>query len=55
MPIGILLVVKAQVKEIKSGKVIAAATVLAKNEVCARGELAAVQMTEKMKPTSSTT
>jgi len=52
-PIGAALEVRAQVKQIKGRKVIVAATVLAKDEVCARGEVVAVQMPEQMKPNST--
>jgi acyl-coenzyme A thioesterase PaaI-like protein len=48
-PIGATLEVRAQVKEIKGRKVIVAATVLAKDEICAKGEVVAVQMPEQMK------
>ncbi len=53
-PIGVALEVRAQVKEIKGRKVIVAATVSAKDEVFARGEVIAVQMPEKMKPVNGT-
>jgi acyl-coenzyme A thioesterase PaaI-like protein len=53
-PIGVALEVRAQVKEIKGRKVIVAATVSAKNEVCARGEVVAVQMPERMMPAGGT-
>jgi acyl-coenzyme A thioesterase PaaI-like protein len=52
--IGVALEVRAKVKEIKGRKVIVAATVLAKDEICARGEVVAVQMPEKMKPVNGT-
>jgi len=53
-PIDVPLEVRAQVKQIKGRKVIVAATVSAKGEVCARGEVVAVQMPEQMKPSSAT-
>jgi len=53
-PIGVALEVRAKVKQIKDRKVIVAATVSAKGEVCARGEVVAVQMPERMKPSSGT-
>ena len=53
-PIGISLEVRAKVREIKGRKVVVDATVLANKEVCARGEVIAVQMPEQMKPTSGT-
>ena len=52
-PIGVSLEVRARIKEIKGRKVIVDATVSANNEVCARGQVIAVQMPEHMKPTSS--
>jgi acyl-coenzyme A thioesterase PaaI-like protein len=53
-PIGIALEVRAQVKQIKGRKVIVAATVSAKDEICAKGEVIAVQMPEQMKPIGTT-
>jgi acyl-coenzyme A thioesterase PaaI-like protein len=53
MPIGVALEVRAQVKQIKDRKVIVAATVSAKDEVCARGQVVAVQIPEQMKPIGS--
>jgi acyl-coenzyme A thioesterase PaaI-like protein len=53
-PIGVELEVRAQVKQIKGRKVIVAATVSAKDEVCATGEVVAVQMPEQMKPAVET-
>jgi acyl-coenzyme A thioesterase PaaI-like protein len=53
-PIGVALEVRAKVKQIEGRKVIVAATVSAKGEVCARGEVVAVQMPERMKPSSGT-
>jgi acyl-coenzyme A thioesterase PaaI-like protein len=47
-PIGIALSVRGRVKEIKGRKVIVAAELSARNEVCARGEVVAVQMPERM-------
>src|SRR5512144_2519779 len=43
-PIGVPLEVRATVKEIKGRKVVVAATLSANGEVCARGEVVAVQM-----------
>lgn len=53
-PIGITLEVRAKVEQIKGRKVIVTATVSAKDEICARGEVVAVQIPEQMKPTSIT-
>lgn len=47
-PLGVPLEVRATVKEIKGRKVVVASTVSAQGEVCARGEVVAVQMPEKM-------
>jgi len=52
-PIGVSLEVRARIKEIKGQKAVVAATVSAKKEVCARGQVVAVRMPEQMKPTSS--
>ena len=54
-PIGIELEIRARVTEIKGRKVVVAATVSAEQEVCASGKVVAVQMPEKMMPTSGTT
>lgn len=51
-PIGVSLEVRSRIKEIKGRKVVVDATVSAKKEVCARGQVVAVQMPEQMKPTS---
>lgn len=47
-PLGVPLEVRATVKEIKGRKVVVASTVSAQGEVCARGEVVAVQMPENM-------
>ncbi len=47
-PLGVPLEVRARVKEIKGRKVIVTATLNAKGEVCARGEVTAVQMPENL-------
>lgn len=49
-PLDVSLEVRGRVKEIKGRKVVVAATVSARGEVCARGEIVAVQMPEQMKP-----
>lgn len=51
-PLGVPLEVRGRVKEIKGRKVVVSATVLAEGEVCARGEVVAVQMPESMIPRS---
>ena len=51
-PLGVPLEVRGRVQEIKSRKVVVAATVSAEGEVCARGEVIAVQMPEHMMPVS---
>lgn len=50
-PMGVPLEVRGQVREIKGRKVVVAATVSARGEVCARGEVVAVQMPEHLRPT----
>lgn len=47
-PLGVPLQVRATVKEIKGRKVIVSATLFANGEVCARGEVVAVQMPESL-------
>ena len=54
-PIGVELEVRARVTEIKGRKVVVTATVSAEQEVCASGQVVAVQMPEKMMPTSGAT
>ncbi len=49
-PLGVELEVRGQVKEIKGRKVIVTATLSAGGQVCARGEVVAVQMPEGMLP-----
>ncbi len=49
-PLGVPLEIRGQVKEIKGRKVIVTATVSAGGNVCARGEVVAVQMPEQMRP-----
>lgn len=53
-PLGPPLEVRAGVREIKGRKVVVAATLLAAGEVCARGEVIAVQMPEHMMPAGGT-
>ena len=50
-PLAGPLTVRAQVKEIKSRKVVVTAQLYAGGELCARGEVVAVQVPEKMLPT----
>ena len=47
-PLGVPLEVRGYVKEIKGRKVTVSATVSAKGEVCARGEVVAIQMPEHL-------
>jgi len=47
-PLGVLLEVRGRVQEIKNRKVVVAATLLAEGEVCARGEVIAVQIPKQM-------
>jgi acyl-coenzyme A thioesterase PaaI-like protein len=47
-PIDAVLEVRARVKEIKGRKVVVESTLSARGEVCARGEVVAVQLPEEM-------
>ena len=47
-PLGVPLEIRASVKEIKSRKVVMTATLSAEGQVCARGEVVAVQMPEHL-------
>lgn len=49
-PMGVPLEIRGKVKEIKGRKVVVGATLSAGGEVCARGEVVAVQMPEHMMP-----
>jgi acyl-coenzyme A thioesterase PaaI-like protein len=49
-PLGIPLEVRASVKEIKGRKVVISSTLSAGGEVCARGEVVAVQLPEHLLP-----
>ena len=49
-PLGVPLEVRAMVTEIKRRKVLVAATLSAEGEVCARGEVVAVRIPERMMP-----
>ncbi len=53
-PIDTLLEVRAKVKEIKGRKIVVTATLRAGGKPCARGELVAVQVPEKLVGGSST-
>jgi acyl-coenzyme A thioesterase PaaI-like protein len=48
--LGVPLEIRGRVTEIKGRKVVVAVTLSAQKEVCARGEVVAVQMPEHMKP-----
>ncbi len=48
-PLGVPLEVRGRVKEIKGRKVVVEATVSAEGQLCARGEVVAVQVPESMK------
>jgi len=45
------LEIRGRVKELKKRKVVVTATVSAESELCARGEVVAVQMPEHLIPT----
>jgi acyl-coenzyme A thioesterase PaaI-like protein len=47
-PLGVPLEVRGRVKEIKGRKVVVTAVLSAKGEVCARGEVVAVQVPEEL-------
>jgi acyl-coenzyme A thioesterase PaaI-like protein len=47
-PLGVPLEIRARVKEIKGRKVVVSATLSAQGDVCARGEVVAVQMPEHL-------
>lgn len=47
-PLGLALEIRAQVKEIKGRKVVMAARLLAHDQLCARGEVVAVQVPDDM-------
>ncbi len=49
-PLGVPLEVRASVKEIKGRKVTVAASLFARGELCARGEVVAVRMPEDLFP-----
>jgi len=52
-PVGVPLEVRGRVKEIKGRKVVVDATLSAEGEVCARGEVVAVQTPERMTPSKA--
>ena len=49
-PLGVPLEVRARAEEIKERKVVVTATLSAKGEICARGQVVAVQMPDNMIP-----
>jgi acyl-coenzyme A thioesterase PaaI-like protein len=49
-PLGVPLEIRGRVAEMEGRKVVVHATVLAGGEVCARGEVVAVQMPEHLRP-----
>ena len=51
-PLGVPLEIRGKVQEIKGRKVVVSATVTANGETCARGQVVAVQMPEKMMSTT---
>jgi len=52
-PIGVTLEIRGIVKEIKGRKVVVSSTLSALGEVCARGEVIAVQMPQGLIPTNT--
>ncbi len=49
-PLGVPLEIRGQVKEVKGRKIVISATLSANGEVCARGEVVAVQIPDNMLP-----
>ena len=49
-PLGVSLEVRGKIKEVKERKVVVSATVSAAGEICAKGEVVAVKMPERMIP-----
>lgn len=49
-PIGVALKIRSKIKEIKGRKTIITSTLSANGEICARGEVIAVQMPKEMIP-----
>jgi len=47
-PLGVPLEVRGQVKEVKGRKVVVSATLSARGEICAKGEVIAVQVPDQM-------
>ena len=47
-PLGVPLEIRGKVEEVKGRKVVVSATVSAEGEVCAKGQVVAVQMPEDM-------
>lgn len=53
-PLDVPLEVRARVKEVKGRKVVVTATLSAEGEICARGEVVALQVPEHLMPGSKT-
>lgn len=49
-PLGVPLEIRGKVQEMKGRKVVVSSTVIANGEICARGQVVAVQMPENMMP-----
>ena len=49
-PLGEPLEIRGKVKEVKGRKVLVTVRLLARGEICAKGEVVAVQMPEEMMP-----
>lgn len=47
-PMGVPLEVRARIKEIKGRKVVVTATIMARGEICVRGEVVAVQVPDRL-------
>jgi acyl-coenzyme A thioesterase PaaI-like protein len=49
-PLGVPLEIRAEVREVKGRKVVVTATLMAEGELCAQGEVIAVQVPEHLMP-----
>ncbi|MBI4735728.1 MAG: hypothetical protein HY766_06655 [candidate division NC10 bacterium] len=47
-PLGVPLQIRGRVREIKGRKIVVAATLSANGEICARGEVVAVQVPDRL-------
>jgi acyl-CoA thioesterase FadM len=54
-PLGVPLEIRGRVKEMSGRRIVVTATVAAAGQICARGEVVAVQMPETMRPRTGST